>query len=323
MNKKQTVLIVDGLNTFFRNYAVNPVTDNNGIPVGGMIGSLRSIGSQIKEHKADKVYVVFDGKGGSLRRRKIYKEYKQDRKMSIRMNRVEDFDSIEEKKENMKSQLLNLYKYLEMMPIKVVIIDNVEADDVIAYINETFHTEDDTIIYSSDKDFLQLVDENTKVYSPSMKKLYDIDGVIEDYNVHPSNMVIYRILQGDKSDNINGIDGFGKKRIPQLLPFVQEDKSYSIEEVKEFVENSSNKTVLFERFIDNFDIVERNDKLMNLKLFDFSGRIKLKIQNIVEEPVKPMKKLELLIEFNRDQLSHAMNNFPHWLNEVFINVKYD
>lgn len=316
------VLICDGLNVFFRNYAVNPVTDNNGIPVGGFIGSLRSIGSQIKEHNVDKVYVVFDGKGGSVRRRKIYKGYKAGRKMSMRMNRVEDFDSIEDKKANMKEQMMNLYRYLELMPVKVVIVDNVEADDVIAYINETYHSEDETFIYSSDKDFLQLVDENTQIYSPSMGKLYDIDEVIKDYNVHPSNMTIYRILKGDSSDNINGIDGFGKKRIPQLLPFVAEDKPYTIEQVKEFVENSSAKTVLFERFLNEYDIVERNDRLMNLKLFDFSGNAKIKIQKIVEEPVEPMNKFELLIQFNRDKLSHAFMNWPDWLNKTFLGVKH-
>jgi len=316
------VLIVDGLNTFFRNYAVNPVTDNNGIPVGGLIGSLRSIGSQIKEHNSEKVYVVFDGKGGSVRRRKIYKDYKADRKMSMRMNRQEEFDSIDDKLANMKDQLIRLNNYLELMPVKVVIVDNVEADDVIAYINETYHKDDDTVIYSSDKDFLQLVDENTKVYSPAMRKLYDIDEVIRDYNVHPANMTIFRILQGDKSDNINGIDGFGKKRIPKYLPFVKHEVSYDTEELKDFVERSNRKTVLFERLLDNFDIVKRNDKLMNLKLFNFSGNAKLKIRDIVNEPIQPMNKMELLIKFNRDQLSHAMKNFPDWLNKTFMGVEH-
>lgn len=316
------VLIVDGLNTFFRNYAVRPLTDNNGIPVGGFIGSLKSIGEQIRNMGAEKVYVVFDGKGGSYRRRRIYKDYKADRKMTMRVNRVEDFDSVEDKKENMKQQLLALYSYLEMMPVQIVIIDNVEADDVIAYINETYHNDDETVIYSSDKDFLQLVDETTQVYSPSMKKMYNEEEVLKDYGVHPSNMVIYRILQGDKSDNINGINGFGKKRIPKLFPFLTENKKYNIEEVREFVDNSSAKTILFERFQEQYDIVERNNQLMNLKLFDFNGAAKLKIQKIVEEPIKPMNKLELLLRFNRDELSHSFHNFPDWLTKTFLTIRY-
>ena len=74
------VLIIDGLNTFIRVFSVIPTTNDDGIHVGGIVGFLRSIGYTINMIRPTRTIVVFDGKGGSNRRRKIYPEYKQNRK---------------------------------------------------------------------------------------------------------------------------------------------------------------------------------------------------------------------------------------------------
>ena len=74
------VLIIDGLNTFIRVFSVIPTTNDDGIHVGGIVGFLRSIGYTINMFRPTRVIIVFDGKGGSTRRRKIYPEYKQNRK---------------------------------------------------------------------------------------------------------------------------------------------------------------------------------------------------------------------------------------------------
>lgn len=315
------VLLVDGLNLFFRNYSVNPVTDNNGTPVGGLVGSLRSMGSVIRDTGVDQVIVVFDGKGGSTKRRKIYSDYKRDRKMTERMNREFDFDSVQDKEQNMKSQLIALASYLELLPIKVIAVDRVEADDVIAYLCLNYFKDDEVVIMSSDKDFLQLVTNNVKVWAPSKKKMYGVDEVINEYSIHPHNITINRILEGDSSDNIKGVKGFGPKRLAKMFPFLTEERRYTIEEVKKYAEQNSGKG-LYQRIVDEYDTVELNNRLMNLHLLDFNTHSKLRIQDFMNEPSKKLNKMELLLKFSRDGLSHAFKNFPDWVSKTFQNVKY-
>jgi 5'-3' exonuclease len=265
--------------------------------------------------------VVFDGKGGSSRRRKIFPNYKKDRKMTMRMNRQIDFDTWEEKEQNMKAQLIAFGQYLDLLPIKVMAVDNVEADDVIAYITLNYFKDDEKIIMSSDKDFLQLVDEKTKVWAPTKKKLYGIDEVIEEYHIHPYNITINRILDGDKSDNIDGIKGFGVKRLAKIFPFLKEEKKYELDDIKEYAEQNIEKFGLLQKLVDNYDIVERNNELMNLHLCNFSMNAKMKIQSFMNEEPKKLNKMELLLKFNGDGLSHAFKNFPEWVSKTFVNVR--
>ena len=241
--------------------------------------------------------------------------------MTMRMNRQIDFDTWEEKEENMKAQLIAFGQYLDLLPIKVMAVDNVEADDVIAYITLNYFKDDEKIIMSSDKDFLQLVDDKTKVWAPTKKKLYGIDEVIEEYQIHPYNITINRILDGDKSDNITGVKGFGVKRLAKIFPFLKEEKRYELDEIKEYAEQNVEKFGLLQKLVDNYDVVERNNRLMNLHLCDFSMQAKMRIQSFMNEEPKKLNKMELLLKFNRDGLSHAFKNFPEWVSKTFVNVK--
>ena len=82
------VLIIDGLNTFIRCFSAIPTLNDDGAHVGGIVGFLRSIGYAIRTIRPTRTVIVFDGKGGSNRRRKIYPEYKQNRKTKYRVNRT-------------------------------------------------------------------------------------------------------------------------------------------------------------------------------------------------------------------------------------------
>ena len=90
MTYNSRVLLIDALNTFLRSYAAIPTLDDNGNHIGGMSGFLKSIGSVIRDFKPTRVIIVFDGKGGSQRRRKIYPDYKANRKPPTRLNRQYD-----------------------------------------------------------------------------------------------------------------------------------------------------------------------------------------------------------------------------------------
>ena len=103
--------------------------------------------------------IVFDGKGGS-NRRKIFPEYKAGRKMSVRLNRHLDVSLTREQEHKMMIRQLNrLIEYLECLPLTIITQDNIEGDDVIGYCSKHLFKNNKSTIMSTDKDFLQLVDD--------------------------------------------------------------------------------------------------------------------------------------------------------------------
>ena len=129
------VLIIDGLNNFIRTWAASPATNSDGQHIGGIVGFLQTIGLAIRTLGPTRVIITFDGKGGSARRKKLYPEYKAGRKPLKRPNRVEGMTD-EGEAENMRRQFRRLIEYLDCLPVGVITIENIEADDTIAYISK-------------------------------------------------------------------------------------------------------------------------------------------------------------------------------------------
>ena len=173
------VLIIDGLNTFIRVFSVIPTTNEDGIHIGGIVGFLRSIGYAINMIRPTRTIIVFDGKGGSNRRRKIYPEYKQNRRTKYRVNRSNSFASQDDEKMNMIMQIQRVVEYLDNLPVTVLSYDNIEADDTIGYVCRQVLTDSQITIMSTDKDFLQLANGRIKIWSPTKKKMYDENMVLE------------------------------------------------------------------------------------------------------------------------------------------------
>ena len=294
------VLIIDGLNTFIRVFSVIPTTNDDGIHVGGIVGFLRSIGYTINMFSPTRVIIVFDGKGGSNRRRKIYPEYKQNRKTKYRVNRAYDFASQEDEKQNMIMQLQRVVEYLDNLPITVMSYDNIEADDTIGYLCKQVLTESEITVMSTDKDFLQLANSKIKVWSPTKKKMYDEKAVLEEYGITSHNLIWYRVLDGDKSDNISGVRGLGLKTIQKKLPFLSENRIVEMDEVITELPESK-------------DVIELNYKLMQLSNVDISGSTKTKIIDKVNEPINRLVKFQFEKMFLEDKLYTALPNLNSWL----------
>ena len=209
------VMIVDGLNMFIRVFGAVPTLNDDGEHVGGVTGFLLSLGALIRKNKPTRVLVVFDGKGGSARRKKMHKGYKEGRTGLTKVNRLVGYEDLEDQAESMKRNFNTLIKYLDFLPVDLCYIDHIEADDIMAYAARHIFKKE-VLIVSSDKDFLQLVDDRISVWQPTKKKLINKDDVKELYGVPSHNLVYYRIFDGDKSDNILGIEGIGPKRAQGL-----------------------------------------------------------------------------------------------------------
>ena len=298
------VLVIDGLNTFIRVFSVIPTLNDDGIHVGGIVGFLKSVGYAIKTFRPTRTIIVFDGKGGSTRRRKVYPEYKNRKRTKYRLNRSNDFASVEDERQNMIMQLQRCVEYLNALPVTVLTFDNIEADDTIGYICRQVLTDSEITVMSTDKDFLQLANSRIKVWSPTKKKMYDEKAVLDEYGISSHNLIWYRVLDGDKSDNIPGVRGMGLKTIQKKLPFLSENRIVNIDEViTELPESKS--------------IIERNFKLMQLSDVDISASTKMKILNNVNKPIQRLIKMKFQKMFLEDKLYSALPNLNSWLMTTF------
>ena len=311
-NKNSRVLVIDGLNTFIRCYAASPVLNDDGEHVGGISGFLLSIGHAIKAINPTRVIIVFDGKNGTARRKQIYPEYKAHRNFKVRLNRSETVD----KQDNQLRQLIRLTEYLTQMPFSLVIQDNTEADDVIAYIANEHFQESHCFIMSSDKDFLQLVSDRVHIWSPTKKKLYYSEDVIEEFGVHPSNFALYKAIIGDPSDNIPGVDGVGAKTLLNRFQFVQQSDKLSVDGFMELVENMSDKTKTLQTMKESKELIARNMELVQLGESNMSVTNKLKTQHLLDQPIPRFVKPTFHRMLIEDKMTTAIKNVDFWLREV-------
>jgi 5'-3' exonuclease len=277
------VLIVDALNMYFRAYIVDPSLSSNGQPIGGVMGFLKILQKQIRDSKPDRIVIAWDGPGGSRKRKQMDKNYKAGRK-PIRLNRSIRNLSESEEIDNKIWQQTRLVEYLNQMPVSQLLLPDIEADDVIAYAtNLPYFDGWQKVIVSSDKDFFQLCDDETVVYRPIQKQVMNKKRIIEDFNIHPNNMALARAIAGDVSDNLPGIKGVGLPTIKKRLPFLCEEKSYTIDEVVDFCDNIDSNLKVYSSIIENEDVIEHNYKMMQLYSPALSYNAKQQVKFAIEE----------------------------------------
>ena len=320
MGYNSRVLLVDAMNLFIRSFCAVPSMDDNGNHIGGMVGFLKSLGLAIRTFKPTRCVVVFDGKGGSQRRRKVYPQYKANRKPPVRLNRSYDMTTDEQEKQNMKWQLVTLVELLECLPVTIFALDNVEADDVIAYLSQLVTMEGgESIIYSTDKDFFQLAASNVKVYNPVKKKTFSEEVILEDYGIHPKHFHFFRALNGDKSDNIDGVKGVGETSIRKYIPEIADPTvEISLDMIESKYADVKKVPKMIENILNNKDIVERNLHLMNLHEGIMSSDARMKVVNTFHNHNIDFRKYDLTKLLMKHKLLSGIPNYDSWLSQTFI-----
>jgi 5'-3' exonuclease len=214
-------LLVDGNNLF--KIGFHGVRDyyHKGNHIGGLYHFVNTLRRFIEEDNYDKVIVVWDGENNSSQRRLIYADYKMNRRQSLN----------EQKKESYDWQMSRIKQYLEDMFIRQLEVEGCEADDVIAYYCNISEDEHKTI-FSSDKDLTQLISEKVTIYSPSEKKYLKQGEKInlKDISIPHENIKTFKIISGDKSDNVDGIQYMGEKTFVKLFPEIV-DKVLTVEDI--------------------------------------------------------------------------------------------
>lgn len=318
------VLLIDGMNTFLRGFAVVNKINLVGNDVGGMIGFLKSIGHAIKLLSPTRVVIVFDGEGGSVNRKYLYQGYKANRDTGNIMNRM-SFTSKEEEEESKYNQLERLIDYLSLLPVTLISMDKLEADDIIGYLSQYIYEEvadSEQYIMSSDNDFLQLVNDRVKVYSPTKKKMYHTQDVLDEFGIHPNNFLLFKTLIGDDSDNIPGVSGFGKVNTPKLFEFMQHEETKDLKALYEICENPTKKSVLYNRILNTKRNVEIFYKIMNLKNPNISEEDVLEIRECFNQRTTGLKKVDFMRLYQYDKMGDAIPYLDTWLNTFNILSSY-
>lgn len=257
------ILLVDLFNLFTRQYAAHPDMSATGIQTGGIVGTLKAIARLTDQLKPKQVYIIWES-GGSTRRKSILPEYKGNRnKSSGKLNRFYEGD-IPDTDENKVWQIEMLAKALKFLPVHQIYVKNCEGDDVIAYLNKRKFQNDNCIILSGDKDFYQLLDDNTKIYDPAKKILIDKKNATLSTGISPMNFALAKAICGDRSDNIDGVRGVAFKSLKRLFPFLGLDQSFTIEDIVKQSAARANEGKGIRTISQSDALIRRNWKLVYL-----------------------------------------------------------
>jgi DNA polymerase-1 len=313
-----SVLIIDGLNTFLRSFTMINHINPDGHHIGGLTGFLKSIGYAIRITDPTKVVIVFDGVGASNARRNLFPDYKANRNAN-RMTNYSIFQNKEEETESINNQVERLIQYLQCLPVTIISIDGLEADDIIGYLANKFQKHEETqkvTVMSADKDFLQLVSEKVCVYSPVKKKMYGPKEVKEEYSVSCNNFINYKILLGDASDNIPGISGLGPKKLLKLFPELNGDNKVTLESIIEKSAELINENKLYIAVVERRKQLEINQQLMSLSGDFISPDNMSLIKDAFNNPYELNMPLFLQL-YHNDKLGESIPNAQAWMNQLF------
>lgn len=219
---KERILLIDGWNICLAQNAVANITDANSEPCGMYLTTINQIKNFIADFKPSKVFFILDGPNAGERRRKLFPDYKNKRRVTERKSKVVfKYDGEEEVDYEIdgafERQLSKIYEFLKLVPVTVCIVPYCEADDVITYLAQKNQEQFNPIIISTDKDYLQLVNDNIQVYNWRTKVLYTKQKFIDSFSLLPENYIYKKVVRGDKSDNIKNTKSIGEKTFSELF----------------------------------------------------------------------------------------------------------
>ena len=314
------VLLIDLMNMFVRSFSSLPLTNDNGEHVGGVYGTLNSLQSQIKKHNPEIVSVVWEGKGSAERRRKMLKEYKEGRKFRG-LNRHFEY-SQEDESESFAKQLQLLKECLDVLPVYQPAVQFLEADDQIAYSCRNFFKNEIKIIVSTDKDFFQLIDEDTTIFRPVKTKdspqgeFVDLEWMIEKENIFPPNFSLLKAIVGEKSDNIAGVKGVGEKTAKREITLLADEIDYDVDELMEFVKTNKNKK--YQKYIDNEELIRNNYRLVQLLDIDVNIQSIVALERSYEKKELKFNSYQLRLKLLSEDISPT--SIDNWVS-IFMSVQ--
>ncbi|GBE09122.1 DNA polymerase I [bacterium BMS3Bbin11] len=200
---KPPIILVDGSSYLYRAFHAMPGLNNSeGQPTGAIYGVINMTRSLLKQYQPEYIAMVFDAKGKTFRN-DLYEEYKANRPPMP---------------DELRSQVPFLYEIIEAMGLPLLVIEGVEADDVIGTLAaQAVENSVEVLISTGDKDMAQLVNEHVTLVNTMDNRVMDVEGVKARFGVSADRFIDYLTLVGDPSDNIPGVPKIGPKTAAKLL----------------------------------------------------------------------------------------------------------
>ena len=282
MTEHKKLILVDGSSYLFRAFhALPPLMNSKKIPTGAVKGVINMIRSMVKNNPESNVVIVFDAKGKTFRN-ELYDAYKAHRPPMP---------------DELKVQIAPIHKIVEAMGLPILIIDGVEADDVIGTLaREASAAGISTLISTGDKDLAQLVDDQVSLINTMTNEALDTDGVKSKFGVYPNQIIDYLALVGDSADNIPGVPSVGPKT---AVKWLAEHQSMS-----EIIDNASLISgKVGERLRESVEVLLLSYELATIKT---DVELKMGVQDLKRKKADNKKLLELFSELE----------FKTWVNEL-------
>ena len=299
MDKQNRLILIDGSGYIFRAYyALPPMHRKDGIPVNAVFGFTNMLVKLIEDYSNEKLIVIFDAARENFRN-KIYPQYKANRG---------------ETPEDLIPQFDLIKKSVQAFNIPQLEIEGFEADDIIAtYTNLAQKLNIPSLIVSSDKDLMQLVNDDVEMLDPMKNKRIGINEVVEKFGVKPDKVIQIQALTGDKIDNIPGAPGIGPKIAAELIKQFGDIEGL-IKNVNDIKQEKRKKTIQ--------DYKE--DIRISLELVKLDKNVKLPLS--IEE-ITPYKEKQnsseninkFLLEQGFKAIMQRLANNP-FINPGFVNV---
>ncbi|EWS70206.1 DNA polymerase I [Vibrio vulnificus] len=283
------LILIDGSSYLYRAFHAYPGTMSNGdIPTNAVYGVVNMLRSMMRQFASDRIAVVFDAKGKTFRD-DMYPEYKANRPPMP---------------DDLRCQIEPLHQVIKAMGLPLIVIEGVEADDVIGTLAYQASQQGMPVLISTgDKDMAQLVDDNITLINTMTNVVMDREGVIEKFGIPPELIIDYLALMGDKVDNIPGVPGVGDKTATVLLQGI------------------GGLSKLYDHLDDIAALGFRGSKTMAQKLVDNKDNALLSYQlATIKLDVALQETPESLLktEPNKDELIKLYGQlaFKSWLNEL-------
>jgi DNA polymerase-1 len=244
--------------------------------IGGLYAFMTTVRKLIREHMVNKVVLIWDGEGGGIERYHIDKEYKANRKNKEWHKKIEMTTAEIRRERNKEMSLLKqkvrIQEYAEELYFRQIEVTGVEADDIIAAYCLQYNNKEEIFLYSGDRDFAQLLDLNITIIFPNIDQPVNKINYIMHFNHYYANALIMKIICGDTSDNVQGINGMGEKTLLEYFPELAY-KHLTVREICQKADEINKQRIfekkkplkVFENLLHNVERLKINYQLVNLR----------------------------------------------------------
>lgn len=317
MKNTQSLVLIDGSSYLFRAFHALPnLMSTKGAPTGAIRGVISMIRKLVKEYQDSQIVVVFDAKGKTFRN-DLYDQYKA--------NRAKMPDELRE-------QIEPIQNIIRLMGLPLIIVEGVEADDVIGTLALASAQQDRSVVISTgDKDMAQLVNEHVTLINTMTDTKMDHDGVIEKFGVRPDQIIDYLALVGDTSDNIPGVPKCGPKTAVKWLTSyesldgVMENASDVGGKVGEYLRESIAHLPLsyqlatikldveLEVTVDELISAPADDDALRALFTEFEFKQWVEELGVVEGAAEPLPENNVKKDY---EVVYSKERFEHWIGQL-------